>query len=107
MYLAQAAAFFLGFRGCMFYLPAAWCAADNRAFARLRTDVSCPQDSRVQIDYLVGKLLPRSGHFADAIAHFREAMSRLTGKHAYMAGRLIKLCGIGRVEPVYFEHEGG
>ena len=104
----------------MFYLHAAWCADDNRAFPQAReyrrlaanafrkslTDVSCPVDQRVQIDYLVGELHRRAGDFEAAIAYLKEAIPRLRGKYAYMARKLIRLSEMGRAEAINFETEG-
>lgn len=104
----------------MFYLHAAWCADDNQAFPQAReyrrlaadafrkslTDVSCPIDQRVQIDYLVGELHRRAGDFEAAAAHFRQAIPRLPGKYAYMARKLTRLAEMKRAESVNFEAEG-
>jgi uncharacterized protein (DUF2225 family) len=104
----------------MFYLHAAWCADDNRAFPQAReyrrlaadalrkslTDVSCPVSSRVQIEYLIGELLRRAGDFEAAHAHFKEVIPRLSGKFAYMARKLMRLAEVRRSEPINFESEG-
>lgn len=103
----------------LFYLHAAWCADDNRAFPQAREyrrlavdafkksliDVSCPLDKRAQIEYLIGELLRRVGDFEAAKEHLRQAIPRLSGRYAYMARKLIRLAELGNVEPIQFERE--
>ncbi|HEY9772307.1 MAG TPA: DUF2225 domain-containing protein [Planktothrix sp.] len=103
-----------------FYLHAAWCADDNRAYPQAREyrrlaaeafrksllDVSCPIDSRVQIEYLIGELLRRAGDFEASKEHLRQCITRLTGRYAYMARKLMRLAEMGNVEPIHFEAEG-
>jgi uncharacterized protein (DUF2225 family) len=104
----------------MFYLHAAWCADDNRAHPQAREyrrlaaeayrksllDVSCPIDRRVQIEYLIGELLRRAGDFEAAKAHLKQAITRLSGKYAYMARKLMRLAEMGNAESIPFESEG-
>jgi uncharacterized protein (DUF2225 family) len=103
-----------------FYLHAAWCADDNRAYPQAReyrrlaadafrrslTDVSCPIDSRVQIEYLIGELLRRAGDYEAAKLHLKQAIPRLTGKYAYMARKLMRLSEMGNSDPIQFADEG-
>ncbi|HEY9679463.1 MAG TPA: DUF2225 domain-containing protein [Drouetiella sp.] len=104
----------------LLYLHAAWCADDNRAYPQAREyrrlsadsfrkslfDVSCPVDQRVEIEYLIGELLRRSGDFEASKAHFRQAVAHLPAKFAYMARKLMRLAEAGTVESIPFENEG-
>ncbi|MBS1955663.1 MAG: hypothetical protein JST89_15880 [Cyanobacteria bacterium SZAS-4] len=104
----------------LLYLNAAWCADDNRAYPQAREyrrlsadsfrkslfDVSCPVDQRMEIEYLIGELLRRSGDFEASKAHFRQAIPRLSAKYAYMARKLMRLSEASSVESIRFENEG-
>jgi uncharacterized protein (DUF2225 family) len=104
----------------LFYLHAAWCADDNNAVPQAReyrrlaadafrkslVDVSCPVDRRPEIEYLIGELLRRAGEFEASQAHFKAVVSRLTGRFALMARKLIKLAESGDSQPVDFDTEG-
>ena len=103
----------------MLYLHAAWCADDNRAypqareyrrlaadaFAKSLLDVSCPVEHRMEIEYLIGELLRRSGEFEASKQHFRQVISRLGGKFAYMARKLSRLAEMGSIESIPFESD--
>jgi uncharacterized protein (DUF2225 family) len=105
----------------MFYLHAAWCADDAgaqpqareyrrlsaEAFRRSLTDVSCPVDRRVQIEYLIGELYRRAGDFEAGKSHLKQAIPVLTGKYAYMARKLMRLAEMKNSEAIPFETEGG
>lgn len=87
------------------YLYAAWCADDNKAYPQAQAyrkdaiqaftksllDVSCPVNERPTVEYLIGELYRRTGDFAAAQTHLQEAISRLPGRLAYMARKIIKL----------------
>jgi len=104
----------------MFYLHAAWCADDTQAYPQAREyrrfaaeafrrallDVSCPIDQRVEIEYLIGELLRRSGDFEASKQHFHQSIPRLSGKYAYMARKLTRLAEAGSIESIRFENEG-
>lgn len=104
----------------MFYLHAAWCADDIQAYPQAReyrrlaaeafqralVDVSCPVDQRVEIEYLIGELLRRSGDFEACKQHFKQAIPRLSAKYAYMARKLMRLADVGSLESIRFENEG-
>jgi uncharacterized protein (DUF2225 family) len=108
------------YKAGMFYLYAAWCADDTQAYPQAReyrrfaaeafrrslVDVSCPVDQRVEIEYLIGELLRRSGDFEASRQHFRQAIPRLPGKYAYMARKLTRLAEAGSIESIRFENEG-
>lgn len=104
----------------LLYLHAAWCADDNRAYPQAREyrrlaadsfrksvfDVSCPVAQRMEIEYLIGELLRRSGDFEASKQHFRQIIPRLSGKYAYMARKLMRLAENGSVDSIRFENEG-
>jgi len=103
----------------LLYLHAAWCADDIRAYPQAReyrrlaadafrkalVDVSCPVDQRVPVEYLIGELLRRSGDFEACKQHFRQSITRLTGKYAYMARKLMRLAENGETEAIMFDRE--
>ena len=105
----------------LFYLHAAWCADDNRAFPQAReyrrlaadafqkslVDVSCPVDRRGEIQYLIGELLRRSGEFDASIAYFKQIIPRLPGQFAMMARKLMRLAENNDTTAIDFEMEGG
>ncbi|MBK9145828.1 MAG: DUF2225 domain-containing protein [Candidatus Melainabacteria bacterium] len=99
-----------------YYLYAAWCADDDgavpqaREYRRLAIDAfrkslmdgSCPKDKKGEIEYLIGELMRRSGDFQGASDYFRGAVSRLPGKFAMMARRLIRLAEQENLIPIDF-----
>lgn len=103
----------------MLYLHAAWCADDIHAYPQAReyrrlaadafrkalVDVSCPVDQRVQVEYLIGELLRRSGDFEGCKQHYRQSITRLTGKYAYMARKLMKMAENNVTEAILFDRE--
>ncbi len=101
----------------IFYLYAAWCADDNKAYPQAREyrhhaiqaftkslqDVSCPVKERPTVEYLIGELSRRTGDFSAAQAHLQEVLPRLPGKLAYMARKILKLSAEGNMEIDKFE----
>lgn len=101
----------------MFYLYAAWCADDNGAlpqakeyrrlaidaFRRSLSDVSCPIDSRADIEYLIGELYRRTGQFEQCRSYFGQVIGQLPANYAAMARKLIRLSDLRNAEPVTFD----
>lgn len=101
----------------MFYLYAAWSADDvgaapqAREYRRLAldalrrslSDVSCPTDSRTFVEYLIGELMRRTGEFERCRDYYQQVLTRLPGKYAMMARRLMKLAESGITEIQEFE----
>jgi uncharacterized protein (DUF2225 family) len=89
----------------LFYLYAAWCADDSRAFPQAReyrrlaadafkkslVDTSCPIANRDEIQYLIGELLRRSGEFEASKNHFQQILPHLPGRFALMSRKLVRL----------------
>jgi uncharacterized protein (DUF2225 family) len=109
------------FNAGLFYLHAAWCADDARAFPQAReyrklaadafskslVDISCPVDRRPEINYLIGELLRRAGDFEAARAHFNQVLPGLPSRFAIMARKLMRLCESRSIEAIDFETDGG
>ncbi len=101
----------------MFYLHAAWCADDEKEaiaaqqyrrlchefFKRSLSDHSCPVQTRMEIEYLLGELLRRTGNFEGARMQFQQVISKLSGKFAYMARKLMRMAELGKTEAIPFE----
>lgn len=101
----------------LFYLHAAWCADDTRAYPQAREyrrlaadafrkallDVSCPLERRPETQYLIGELLRRAGDFEQSKMHFRATISQLPGKYAYMARKLMRLAELSNADAIEFE----
>lgn len=105
------------FQAAVFYVHAAWCADDSKAFPQAReyrrlavesykrslSDNTCPQDSRGETEYLIGELMRRAGDFEGARDHFRMCIGRLNARFAFMARKIMRLCEQGSTEPIPFE----
>jgi uncharacterized protein (DUF2225 family) len=101
----------------MFYLYAAWCADDNRSYPQAREyrrlatdcfkksliDMSCPSDTRMAIEYVIGELLRRCGDFEDSKQYFRQVMPKLSAKYALMARKLMRLAEMRSIESIPFD----
>ncbi|MBX9937742.1 MAG: DUF2225 domain-containing protein [Candidatus Obscuribacterales bacterium] len=101
----------------IFYLYAAWCADDGGAVPQAREyrraalemlskalyDVSCPVDSRVDVEYLIGELYRRIGMFDACRSHFAGVISHLPSSYAIMARKLMKLAENGQSDLIPFE----
>ena len=101
----------------LFYLHAAWCADDARAypqareyrkfaadaFAKSLLDVSCSMDNRPATEYLIGELYRKSGDFERCKDYFNQIIGRLPAKYAYMARKLTKLASMGNMDSIRFE----
>lgn len=100
-----------------FYLNAAWCADDARAYPQAREyrklaadafsksllDVSCPHEQRSIVEYLIGELYRRSGDFDRCRQHFNNVIQRLPARYSLMARKLIKLAGQGNMDSIRFD----
>jgi len=107
------------FQAAVFYIHAAWCADDSKAFPQAReyrrlaiesykrslSDSTCPQDSRGETEYLIGELMRRAGDFDGAREHFRMCIGRLNARFAFMARKLMRLCEQGSTESIPFESD--
>ncbi len=107
------------YQAAVFYTHAAWCADDSKAFPQAReyrrlaaesykralSDGTCPQQSRVETEYLIGELMRRSGDFEGARDHFRMCIGRLSARFAVMARKLMRLCEQGSTESIPFESD--
>jgi uncharacterized protein (DUF2225 family) len=105
------------FQAAVFYVHAAWCADDSKAFPQAReyrrlaiesykrslSDNTCPQNSRGETEYLIGELMRRAGDFEGAREHFRMCIGRLNARFAIMARKLMRLCEQGSTEAIQFE----
>jgi uncharacterized protein (DUF2225 family) len=105
------------FQAAVFYVHAAWCADDSKAFPQAReyrrlavesykrslSDNTCPQDSRGETEYLIGELMRRAGDFEGARDHFRMCIGRLNARFAFMARKIMRLCEQGSSESIPFE----
>ncbi len=105
------------YQAAVFYVHAAWCADDSKAFPQAReyrrlavesykrslSDNSCPQAVRGETEYLIGELMRRAGDFDGAREHFRMCIGRLPSRFAYMARKLMRLCEQGSTESIQFE----
>jgi hypothetical protein len=105
------------FKAAVFYVHAAWCADDSKAFPQAReyrrlavesykrslSDNTCPQDSRGETEYLIGELMRRAGDFEGARDHFRMCIGRLNARFAFMARKIMRLCEQGSTESIQFE----
>lgn len=101
----------------IFYLHAAWCADDGGAvlqskeyrrlaievFQRSLSDVSCPLDSRIDVEYLIGELLRRIGQFEACRSHFASIIGHLPPNYAVMARKLMRLADLQNSELVAFD----
>lgn len=104
----------------LLYLHAAWCADDTRAYPQAReyrklaahafqkslVDASCPIERRVEIEYLTGELLRRAHEFEASSMHFKQVISRLPGRFAMMARKLMRLAENNDSNAIDFEVEG-
>ncbi|HEY9868114.1 MAG TPA: DUF2225 domain-containing protein [Candidatus Obscuribacterales bacterium] len=107
------------YAAAMFYLHAAWCADDARAYPQAREyrrlaidalrrsliDGTCPHVKRGEIEYLIGELLRRSGDFDASREYFRQVIGQLPGKFAFMARKLMRLAEMRSVDSIPFEAE--
>lgn len=105
------------YKAAVFYIHAAWCADDSKAFPQAReyrrlsaesfkrslSDNTCPQEVRSETEYLIGELMRRSGDFEGARDHFRMCIGRLSARFAVMARKLMRLCEQGSTESIQFE----
>lgn len=105
------------FSVAMYYLYAAWCADDvnaipqSREYRRLALDafrkslidVSCPAESRSDVEYLIGELFRRTGDFSRCREYYQQVIARLPAKYSTMARRLMKLAEMGSTELLDFE----
>jgi uncharacterized protein (DUF2225 family) len=101
----------------LFYIHAAWCADDARAYPQAREyrrlaadafhksllDVSCPHPERPIVEYLIGELHRKAGDFEKSRQHFNEVIARLPAKYAFMARKLMKLAASGNMDSIRFE----
>lgn len=108
------------YQAAVFYIHAAWCADDSKAFPQAReyrrlaaesykrslSDNTCPQEARAETEYLIGELMRRSGDFEGARDHFRMCIGRLSARFAVMARKLMRLCEQGSAESIQFEADG-
>lgn len=106
------------FKAGILYLYAAWCADDNKAYPQAReyrlsalrslgqslNDGSCPLNEREVVEYLIGELYRRTGDFASARAYLQDALTRLPGKLAFMARKVIKLAEQENSDLIAFEN---
>lgn len=107
------------YQAAIFYVHAAWCADDSKAFPQAReyrrlaaeaykrslSDGTCPPSVRSETEYLIGELMRRSGDFEGARDHFRMCIGRLSARFAVMARKLMRLCEQGSTESIQFEGE--
>ncbi|MBP9091721.1 DUF2225 domain-containing protein [bacterium] len=105
------------FRVAMYYLYAAWCADDvnavpqareyrrlaTEAFRKCLVDVSCPNSSRADVEYLIGELCRRTGDFARCKEYFQAVIGRLPALYSTMARKLMKLAEMGSEDLIDFE----
>ncbi len=108
------------YQAAVFYIHAAWCADDSKAFPQAReyrrlaaesykrslSDNTCPQEVRSETEYLIGELMRRAGDFEGARDHFRMCIGRLSARFAVMARKLMRLCEQGSAESIQFEADG-
>lgn len=99
-----------------FYLNAAWCADDARAYPQAREyrrlaadayaksllDVSCPLEQRSTIEYLIGELYRRSSDFDRCKQYYNQVIMRLPARFAAMARKLMKLAAMGNADAIRF-----
>jgi uncharacterized protein (DUF2225 family) len=105
------------FNVAMFYLYAAWSADDAgalpqareyrrlalEAFRKSLMDVSCPADNRTFVEYLIGELMRRTGEFDGCRQYYQQVISRLPGRYAAMARKLMRLAETQNTDLVEFE----
>lgn len=101
----------------VFYLHAAWCADDVKAYPQAREyrkyaadaftkslmDVSCPSELRASTEYLIGEIYRRAGEFEKSKAYFSQVVGRLPAKYAFMARKLTKLATMNNTDSIRFE----
>jgi hypothetical protein len=66
-------------------------------------DVSCPADNRTFVEYLIGELMRRTGEFDGCRQYYQQVISRLPGRYAAMARKLMRLAESQNTDLVEFE----
>jgi tetratricopeptide (TPR) repeat protein len=103
----------------LFYLHAAWCADDARAYPQAREyrkfaadafskslmDISCPEDLRSSTEYLIGELYRKAGEFEKCKAYFNQIIGKLPASYAYMARKVTKLATMSNMDSIRFESD--